>query len=196
MSTNTRTKPKRRYTDADRVNALAALKANGGNINLTSRQTGIPHTTIRYWANGARHPEAADQAEEAYEPLADRLELVAQQLVDAIPAKIGKANLVQIVTSIGIAVDKARLLRGEATSISGRAEQPIDLTKLTDEELDEYERLIRKAESGTGGPCGPGEPGEAGEREGGRPQTSPSSASAETADEVGDPGDREEPTAV
>jgi|HubBroStandDraft_6_1064221.scaffolds.fasta_scaffold960045_2 hypothetical protein len=37
------------YSDNDKVMALLTVKLNGGNTLLTSRQTGIPRSTIRRW---------------------------------------------------------------------------------------------------------------------------------------------------
>lgn len=45
--------PKRTYTDADRVRALAALELNQGNITRTAEETGITRLTIRTWRDSA-----------------------------------------------------------------------------------------------------------------------------------------------
>lgn len=112
-----KSKPKRRYTDDERAAALAALAANGGNVFRTAAQLGIPATTIKNWAKGYRHPEAAEMGEQKKGPMADALEAVAWKLLDSIPSKIAKATLAQVSTSMGISIDKARLLRGEPTNI-------------------------------------------------------------------------------
>jgi hypothetical protein len=109
---------RRRYSDEERANALAALAANGGNVNQTARQLNIPEPTVRHWANGNVHPDVVKDHEEKKESMAVALDRVAQQLLDAIPGKIDKANLSHTATAMGIAIDKARLLRGEPTSIS------------------------------------------------------------------------------
>ena len=46
-------KPKkawRKYTAAERAARLAVLKANGGNLARTARETGVPRTTLQSWA--------------------------------------------------------------------------------------------------------------------------------------------------
>ncbi len=43
---------KRRYSDQEKAEALAALDANGGNLLKTSEQIGIPRQTIQEWASG------------------------------------------------------------------------------------------------------------------------------------------------
>lgn len=110
-------KPRRRYTDEERANALAALAANGGNVQRTAEQLGIPQITLHNWARGKRHPEASQMGERKKGPMADRLEEIAWQLLEAIPGKIDGATLATTATAMGIAIDKARLLRGEPTAI-------------------------------------------------------------------------------
>jgi transposase-like protein len=55
---------KRRYSDQDRAAAVAAVTANGGNIQRTARQLGIPETSLRQWVKAERHPEAAQMSVE------------------------------------------------------------------------------------------------------------------------------------
>lgn len=43
---------KRTYSDSDKATYLAALDANGGNISLTAKQTGVPRNTLSDWAKG------------------------------------------------------------------------------------------------------------------------------------------------
>jgi transposase-like protein len=118
---------KRSYSDDERASALAALDANGGDVAHTARQIGIPRKTISEWANGRVHPDVANARLEKKECLADRLEVVARQLVDLIPEKAKDAELREVAVAFGIAVDKMRLLREQPTTISRSAD-------LTDEE--------------------------------------------------------------
>jgi len=110
---------KRSYSDEEKGNALAALAANGGNALLTSQQTGVPRTTLQKWADGAVHPCVPEMGQQKRQELADRLEGLAHRLVDAIPGKIADSDLKQLSVSLGIAVDKMRLLREQPTSIEG-----------------------------------------------------------------------------
>lgn len=110
--------PRRRYSDEDRANALAALAANEGNVNHTANQLGIPAKTLESWAKGQRHPEAAQLCEEKKPELADALEEVARKLADAMPGKVADAGLRDTAIALGIAVDKMRLLREAPTSIT------------------------------------------------------------------------------
>lgn len=115
---------RRRYSDDDRANALAALAANGGNVAKTARELGVPAKTVEQWSKGQRHFEAAQMSETKRGPLADRLDEIAWKLADAIygrsEAELKAAPLTQVATSLGITIDKARLLRGEPTNIDER----------------------------------------------------------------------------
>jgi transposase-like protein len=105
---------KRQYSDADKATALAALDANGGNVKRTAKQLGIPHKTLDDWAKGRnQNPAVADLRTRKRGSLADKFENLAHLIVDAMPAKIGKATLSQCAVSSGIATDKAIRLRGE-----------------------------------------------------------------------------------
>jgi transposase-like protein len=130
-----RAKPKRRtYTTQDRAAALAALAANGGRTAQTAQELGIPRKTLERWvidrpappAEPALAPPVAPQkrgvareaqalAPAACSALADKLEEIANNLADVIPGKVEKANLQQCMVSLGIAVEKVRLLREQST---------------------------------------------------------------------------------
>lgn len=135
--TKTKTKLKRRYSDEERAEALAAVDANGGNVQATADQLGIPGPTVDYWKRGNVHPQVLEIHNENRLPLADRLEDLAHLLADSLPDKIPDANLQQAATSMAIAIDKMRLLREQPTSIPGKAE-------LNDDEL--FARLRRLAD--------------------------------------------------
>jgi transposase-like protein len=134
---------RRRYSDEFRANALAALAANGGNTERTAKQLGVPESTLRAWKAGDRHPEAAKECEKKKGPMADTLEAVAWQLLDALPAKIPDASLKETATAMGIAIDKARVLRGLPTDYT--AHGLYDLTKLNDQQLADLERILSGA---------------------------------------------------
>jgi transposase-like protein len=125
---------RRHYTDDERSDALAALAANGGNVEKTAEQVGVPAATLGHWAAGRRHPEALHMAGEKKEALADRLEALANQLVDdmGLPAKRKAANLRQLAVAFGVCIDKMRLLREQPTLIPGPWPDP---RKMTDEQL-------------------------------------------------------------
>lgn len=150
---NRKEKGRTRYSDEDRANALAALAANGGNVSLTSRQLSIPRGTLKQWARGERHPEAAQLSQEKKGPLADALEAVAWKLAESLEGKVGEAKLQPTATSLGIVIDKMQLLRNKPTEIQKQVAD-IDLQDVPDDELD---RQIADLEGRTG-KAGPGPP--------------------------------------
>jgi transposase-like protein len=117
---------KRRYTDTFRAEALAMLAANGGALERTAKQLGIPEATLRCWANGTRHSEAVQMCAEKKAALADRLEDLAHALLDSLarPEKRKAASLQQTATTFAIAVDKMRLLREQPTFIGTPGPDP------------------------------------------------------------------------
>lgn len=119
---------RRDYSDSERATALAALDANGGNVAATARTLQIPRSTLQEWANGRVNSEVTELRQEKKRDLAERLEDIAHELVDALPDKIGRANLQQTATTLGIVIDKMQLLKGEPTNIQQ------DYGDLTDEE--------------------------------------------------------------
>jgi transposase-like protein len=107
---------RRSYGDDDRVNALAALKANGQNFLRTARQLGIPRKTLQNWAKGQKgFPAVADRlamlAHQKEEDLATKLEALAHQLLEMVPSKLADATLPQLMTAVGIGIDKLLRLR-------------------------------------------------------------------------------------
>ncbi len=113
-------RPQRSYSENEKAAALAALAANAGNVSHTARQIGIPAKTIENWSRGQVHADVARTGEEKKIDLADKLELVAHKLADAMDGKIADASLQQVATSFAITIDKMRLLREQSTSITGK----------------------------------------------------------------------------
>jgi transposase-like protein len=137
----------RRYSDAERAEALAALDANGGNVSKTARDLGLPRKTLAEWADGHIHSDVAELRQEKKIDLAARLEQIARQLAEAMPEKMAAASLQQVATSMGIAIDKMQLLRGQPTNISDIAiEQIADRI----ERMTEDERAVLAHQLGAG----------------------------------------------
>ena len=123
---------RRAYSDSQVAEALAVVDACGGNVQRASKTTGVPRKTLEGWTNGRSQrvsaPEIVDEvAELRHEKrgdLASKMEEVAWRLAEAIPSKINDAPLNQIALSLGIVIDKMRLLREESTAINeNRAER-------------------------------------------------------------------------
>jgi transposase-like protein len=114
---------RRRYSDREKAAALAALAANAGHLRRTSVQMGLPASTLSQWAHGQGVEGAQELLPEAREDLAEMFEQVAREAVGLLRGeKLSSASAQQLATVAGIAVDKARLLRGEPTHIAHREE--------------------------------------------------------------------------
>lgn len=123
-----------RRSDQQKAEALAVLDANAGNVSKTARDTGIPRKTLEEWRDGRVAEGVAELRQEKKEGLADRLEAIALQMLDAMPSKILDASLKDTATAVGIAIDKRQLLTGQPTAIQ------------RNEGLTEDERASRVAE--------------------------------------------------
>jgi transposase-like protein len=135
--------PRRHYSDEERAAALAALKANGGNIARTAAQVGVPEQTLRQWRDNpdaAAPPQVREQKEEQ---LKDMIERVARESLEVMSEKSGEADYKDLAVGVGILIDKKRLLDGQPTSIAET--RRLDLSRLTPHELDEFERLYNRA---------------------------------------------------
>jgi hypothetical protein len=124
------------YDDDERAAILAAVDANGGNVQGTAKLLGVPMSTIACWKAGHRCPEALQLRNEKRNQMADALEEIVWAILAQMPAKIEAAPLNHLSTSAGILIDKTRLLREQATAISDvhQTTATIDVTKLTPEE--------------------------------------------------------------
>lgn len=102
---------RRHYTEAQKAEALARLKANGGNLTRTARESGIPRNTIRLWAadtaraapSETRH-QKEDELVALYEEVERVLLVAARRKAEAGALRDSVANLM---TGAGIARDKS-----------------------------------------------------------------------------------------
>jgi len=107
---------RRRYSDADKATALELLRANGGNLSRTSRETGVPVSTLHEWKKGEHLSETVPELrKEKRGTLASQLEAIAWKILDVLPDKLEDASARELATTLGIVIDKAQLLRGQPT---------------------------------------------------------------------------------
>lgn len=150
MRTNART-----YTDEEVAEALAVLKANGGNVLQTAKTTGIPRKTICQWRDGvSRKNIPKPLIEKKKRDLGDTIERLAFRLCDVVSRRIKKGtddSTKDLVVSIAVAVEKLLLIRGEPTSISrsNTASTTVDLSRLSKEQLVQLHELHTKARGET-----------------------------------------------
>jgi transposase-like protein len=136
--------PRREYTPDERTTALAALAANAGNVEATARALGMPARTLRSWVRGERTPPMpAEDVPPKKADLAARFEQIAWRCLSSVtPEKLAAAPVNHLMTAAGIATDKMRLLRGEPTAIAEHG-VALDFRKLTDEQLRQWEEILR-----------------------------------------------------
>jgi len=153
-------RPKRQYSDDERAAALAALDANGGNVNKTAREEKIPRVTLIEWRDGRHPPVVSNIRQRMKGDLAAALEEIAWKCVEAWPAAIDKATAGQIGASMTVCVEKMRLLRDQPTGIQETRDQdltPDERTERISELLDHrrYQAGLRGADAGGDTGAGP-----------------------------------------
>jgi hypothetical protein len=127
----------RSYSDDEKSEALAAIIANSGNLSKTARDLQIPISTLFDWHQGDNINSAVTaKADDKKAALASRLDALADLLAGAIPDKIEDAPLTQVATSMGICIDKARLLREQPTPDAAELAKAISLPPELDAKLD------------------------------------------------------------
>jgi len=121
-------KPKQRrkkYTDLDREKALA-IYATTGNLSKTSRETGVPISTLRGWI-AAKPSEEIVQArldakkrfiEEAWQSILKGIKVGNRKLDDLMLSDTKNIRLTDISTYIGTLYDKIALATNQPTAIN------------------------------------------------------------------------------
>lgn len=135
---------RRKYSDREKAEALAAVKSNGGNIFRTSHELKIPWGTLAGWVKGTSgiNRGVTELREEKEEELAIICERVARkylaQAEDPWAILLTPGNLAM--TTAAIAIDKNRLLLGQPTSIVSNltAKLQRDFPDVAPEELQQY----------------------------------------------------------
>lgn len=138
-------RPRRRYPDAQRAAALAALAANGGNLQRTARELDIPESTLEGWAKETRNPVGPELREQKKADLTGTMEDLAHKLAGCIAGKLDQMAPRDAAVALGITIDKLLLLKGLPTSISSSADAQYDLSKLSADDLRQFLAFCDKA---------------------------------------------------
>jgi transposase-like protein len=152
---------RRRYSDEERAACLAALQANAGNVAKTARECGVPRDTLRSWLAGAKvvnggesdsPPEKKPAAVRAAEmlPVAKRtleqeLERFARRGVRHALGRLKDLSAKDAMIAVGVAIDKALLLRGQPPAEPEEAEPVREIVVRTREEA---QAILALAEAG------------------------------------------------
>ena len=129
---------RRQYSDVQKAEALAALKANAGNVKRTARELGIPEGTVTDWKRGKGVFLGVDLPAEKEDDLAQLYEDTAKKLLKVAGVKAKEAGARDAMVASGIAIDKARLLRDQPTQIQG-------VTVLQDIPTEHLGEMVREA---------------------------------------------------
>lgn len=110
---------KAQYSDNDKARVYVCLRANGGNIKRTVRDTGVPASTIRHWrtewdSDEASPPDVSLVALEAT-TFVEEAERVRDKALSELERKIPTATPSALVAMVGMLSDKIALVRGLAT---------------------------------------------------------------------------------
>jgi len=103
----------RKYSDADRARALAALAVNEGNVTRTAAQLGIPEATLRFWAGAPPTPDRTQEVAQAKNDLAERYERLTHAALDVTEGGMKSLRPRDAATVAAIFTDKMVLLRGD-----------------------------------------------------------------------------------
>lgn len=142
------TRVQRTYSAADRVVALTAVVAAGGNVRRAACETGVPARTLAGWRAAARADPVPAPADLQLTPdLTAAVEAALTRLLAVLtPDNLSKAPLSHLAKLIGSLADVLVLLREHAARPANtHAAGGCDLSKLSDEQLGTLDELMRIA---------------------------------------------------
>lgn len=105
-------------SDKEKIDALVRLAANGGNYSQTSRETGIPISTIRLWDLSQDQQVFAADCKAQKEALGRGFRELAFHCLGLLPEKLETAPAQVVANVLGISTEKALLLEGSPTAIT------------------------------------------------------------------------------
>lgn len=139
---------KRSYSDREKAEALAILDSNGGNLSKTSRETGIPISTLKLWRDNPPNNDVADIRNEKKATLLDKWLVVADLSLDLLSrnegAKMVDLNGDQIARVAGIATDKIASLRAEEGGADDDEDEEFE-NELRPEQVAAWAKLLRRS---------------------------------------------------
>lgn len=125
-------RPRKRYDDKFRANAVVMLEAAGypnkkGALEQVSRHLGIPHPTLHRWIKEKNNPAPSELVQEKRKELRELLEDELRAIFQEMPSARSEAGYRDLGTVAGILFDKKQLIDGKPTEITQNV-------SLTDEE--------------------------------------------------------------
>jgi transposase-like protein len=139
---------RRSYDDKFRASAVIMLEAQGypetkGALQAVSNHIGVSISTLHGWFKAKVSPAISELRNETAIDFKQALKNELTAIVGLLPDKRGEATYKELVTSLGILLDKLRLLEDKPTEISEQRHS--GNIKLTTEERDS--RLAELLES-------------------------------------------------
>lgn len=107
----------REYTADERAAAMAALAANDFAFRRTSRETGIPITTLRQWVKDGVAPVEPKLVAVAVDELKSILNAHITRALGMDPRDFPRASYLDHARAVAILIDKACVLAGNARDI-------------------------------------------------------------------------------
>lgn len=139
-------KPERKsYSSEERANALAALAANGGNLKGMAKKLNISIYYLRKWQAEDKRAKSTDEPSTSIEEvtphdrnMSSELETIAWQLLEAIPERIDKAPLHQLISTLKIIRETLQSIKDDGLNLDTHS---LLLSKMTDEQLEQLEQV-------------------------------------------------------
>ena len=137
------------YTFAFKMKVLTALEANEGNIFKTAKQFGISKTTVSDWKQNRERifEQGLKYAEDRQVPLHQRLNLLINQISDALPGMVEKAHLGDATRALTTLITLSESLEAKKEAndaldenVNERLEK---LMKLYEDRPEEFARRLR-----------------------------------------------------
>ena len=138
---------RRRYTKAEKLNAVAQATVNGA--EQAAESTGIPRTTILYWLD---QPEFVALRQKTREEMRDGFKVLVHRAQERLTTLVDSMEPRDLTILLGVATDKTLLLSGDATS---RTENRSLIDGLSDDEKRRLRGAIAEAARAEAG--GPGD---------------------------------------
>lgn len=109
-----------RYSDEFRAQAIAMLQLNGypeskGALLKTAKYLGIPQRTLSRWAKRQSNPPPDKLVHKKNFDLRQAIKDELQAVLYELPSARPDADYKELITALGILVDKSQLLEGKAT---------------------------------------------------------------------------------
>ena len=111
---------RRRFSDDERATYVAMLVAEGyptrvGALLKVSSFAGIHTNVLRRWWKGTQNPPPTQLVIQKKAEIGERIEGIVHQVLDLLPDALELADARELITALGVSVDKLQLVKGHPT---------------------------------------------------------------------------------